>query len=54
MYINRLTKSLSFKMLVHKYNILLQILLKSMHTSHDFIAIKPWSSCEFLVVCCGF
>ena len=27
-------------MLVKKYNFLLQILLKLMHTSHDFIAKK--------------
>ena len=38
MKINRLSKSLFFKMLVHKYNFLLHILLKLMHTSHDFIA----------------
>ena len=37
-------------MLVHKYNFLLQILLKLMHTSHDFIATKTFPSCEFLVV----
>jgi len=35
---------------VHKY-ILLQILLKLMHTFHDFIATKTFPSCEFLVVC---
>jgi len=44
-----LSKSLSFEMLVHKHNILLQILLKLMHTSHDFIAIKTCPSCEFLL-----
>ena len=38
-------------MLVHKYNILLQNLLKLMHTYHDFIATKTCPSCEFLVVC---
>jgi len=38
-------------MLVHKYNFLLQILLKLMHTSHDFIVTKTCPSCEFLVVC---
>jgi len=27
-------------MLVHKYNFLLQLLLKLVHTSHDFIATK--------------
>jgi len=50
---NRLSKSLSFKMLAHvrKYNILLQILLRLMHTSHDFIATRTCRSCEFLVVC---
>jgi len=37
-------------MLVHKYNFLLQILLKLMHTSHDFIATKTCPSCEILVV----
>ena len=47
---NRLRKPLSFKMLVHKYNILLLILLKLMHTSHDFIATKTCPSCEFSVV----
>jgi len=34
-----------------KYNVLLQILLKLMRTSHDFIATKTCRSCEFLVVC---
>jgi len=47
---NCLSKPLLFKMLVHKY-ILLQILLKLMRTSHDFIATKTCPSCEFLVVC---
>jgi len=37
-------------MLVHKYNFLLQILLKLTHTSYDFIASKTCPSCEFLVV----
>jgi len=37
-------------MLGHKNNFLLQILLKLMHTSHDFIATKTYPSCEFLVV----
>jgi len=37
-------------MLVHKYNFLLQILLKLMHTSHDFIATTTCPSYEFLVV----
>jgi len=37
-------------MLVHKYNFLLQILVKLMHTSHDFIATKTCPGCEFLVV----
>jgi len=50
MKINRLSKSLSFKMLLHKYNFLLLILLKLMHTSHDFIATKTCPSYEFLVV----
>jgi len=35
---------------MHKYNSLLQILLKLMHTSHDFFATKTCLSCEFLVV----
>jgi len=35
---------------MHKY-ILLQILLKLMLTSHDFIATKTCPSCNFLVVC---
>jgi len=33
------------------YNILLQILLKLMHASHNFIATKTCPSSEFLVVC---
>jgi len=37
-------------MLGHKYDFLLQIFLKLMHTSHDFIAIKTCTSYEFLVV----
>jgi len=37
-------------MLVHKYNFLLQILFKLMHTSHNFIATKTCPSCEFIVV----
>jgi len=37
-------------MLVHKHHILLQILLKLIHTSHNFIATKACPSCEFLVV----
>jgi len=45
-----LSKSLSFKMLVHKYNFLLQILKKLMDTSYNFIATKTCPSCEFLVV----
>ena len=45
-----MSKSLSFKMLGHKYDFLLQIFLKLMHTSHDFIAIKTCTSYEFLVV----
>ena len=45
-----MSKSLFFKILVHKYNFLLQILLKLMDTSHDFIATKTFPSCEFLVV----
>jgi len=39
LYVNKLLVN-SFKMLVHKYNFLLQILLKLLHTSHDFIATK--------------
>jgi len=38
-------------MLVHKYNVLLQILLKLMHNPHDFITTKTCPSCGFLVVC---
>jgi len=34
-------------MLVHKYNFLLQILLKLMHTSHDFITTKSCPSYEY-------
>ena len=49
--LNRLSNSFSFTMLVHKYNFLLQILLKLMHTSPDFIATKTCRSCEFVVVC---
>jgi len=37
-------------MLVHKYNFLLQILLKLMHISHDFTATKICPSYEFFVV----
>jgi len=37
-------------MLVHIYNFLLQILLKLMHTYHDFVATKTCPSCEFLVL----
>ena len=35
---------------MHKYNCLLQILLKLMDTSHDFIATKTCPSCAFFVV----
>jgi len=35
-------------MLAHKYNFLLQLLLKLMHTSHDFIATKTCPSYECL------
>jgi len=37
-------------MLGYKYKFLLQILLKLMHTFHNFIATKTCASCEFLVV----
>ena len=37
-------------MLVHKYNFWLQIFLKLMHTSHDYVATKTCPSYEFLVV----
>jgi len=47
---NRLSESLSLKMLVHSCNFFLQILLKLMDTSHNFIATKTCPSCEFLVV----
>ena len=33
-------------MFVHKYNFLLQILLKLMHASHDFIVTKTCPSRE--------